>query len=271
MKINNFRQRLKNAINAFLSDQKSEPISEPIIINKHQSNPLFISYSHMNEGLINQLASYLEQEEIPPWVDNQLKLGDSWDNIIVKRIKECSVFLLCMSSESDKSEYVHKELKLAQEFKKTIIPILLDEILFNEVKDINFIRFLDTIHTRSNFVEQLRDLVAPSMVPSINLQQRRVNEYCLGIFSVIEGVQGSGVHIGFGLDYDFGITLTHPLKGLDELDWAEVFANIKKKLPHKNFFNIKNDYSSLFPTIGDFAIFLKKNLNWEDIRKLSGK
>ena len=48
------------------------------------SGELFISYSRKDLTFVRQLGVYLAQEEIPPWIDNQLEYGESWQEVIVE-------------------------------------------------------------------------------------------------------------------------------------------------------------------------------------------
>jgi TIR domain len=59
-----------------------------------ETNPYaFLSYSRKDEGVVRQFAAYLAQEEIPPWVDNQLEFGERWEDVIMERLQGCTVFL----------------------------------------------------------------------------------------------------------------------------------------------------------------------------------
>ena len=83
------------------------------------SGEIFISYSRTDSSFVRQLSTYLHQEEVPPWVDNQLEYGDSWQQLIVERIRRCIVFLIVMSEQARQSHFVRDEIKLALQEKKT--------------------------------------------------------------------------------------------------------------------------------------------------------
>ena len=220
------------------------------------------------------LAAYLSQEEIPAWIDNELGLGERWEDVIVQRITNSRVVLVLMSESSRASDYVLKEIRLASELGKRVAPILLNGTPFTELEGLQRVNFFETIHTRSNFVEQLRDIVAPGMTPSSELQRRRLEDYCLVLFGThfFADQRGTGVQVGMGLHVDRGIKPDHPLGDLDELDWGEVFSYLREKLPEKDLkFALGVDYGARFPTVNDFVNFLADELSWADIRRLAGQ
>ena len=61
------------------------------------------------------------------WVDQSaLQYGREFPKQIEDAIKHCDIFLLLWSSDASRSEWVARELHLAKEFDRGIIPVLLD-------------------------------------------------------------------------------------------------------------------------------------------------
>jgi hypothetical protein len=126
----------------------------------------FLSYSRRDQGVVRQLAAYLAQEEIPPWVDNQLEYGEAWEQIIVQRIKDCTVFLIAMSPESKQSAYVSQEVDLALSLHKLIVPILISGEPFPQLSPYQFVNLLDTDKSQNRFIERMRQLLTPDQIPN---------------------------------------------------------------------------------------------------------
>ncbi len=174
------------------------PSATPSIL---ESPYAFLSYSHKNMQLVHQFAAYLSQEEIPPWVDNRLEYGESWEKMIFRRIESCKVFLVLTSSAARESDFVNREIDAALRLNKLIIPICLDDESFPELQTYQSVRLLDTDHPRSRFIERLRDLLTPGQVPSRQLQRRRVEHFVLPVFEeAFEVHQEVRVTLGVGFD-----------------------------------------------------------------------
>src|SRR5207248_7835030 len=104
----------------------------------------FLSYSRKDAGVIGQLAAYLKQEEIPPWVDSQLEYGESWEDVIADRIRGCKVFMVAMSDCARESRFVKQEIQLAMSERKLIIPILVGGEPFDELEQYHYVKLFDT-------------------------------------------------------------------------------------------------------------------------------
>jgi hypothetical protein len=229
----------------------------------------FISYSHKDTGIVSQLASYLAHEELPPWIDNQLTYGDSWQNIIVDRIRGCKVFLAVMSPGSSESEFVNREIDLAMAERKIIIPILAGGKPFERLADFQYVEILKADWPETRFVERLRDLIVPTQIPSDDLRRRRAEHLSLALFETSFGPFPVGVTLGIGFDRVFQVSLAQPLAELDELDWAEIFIMLRDKgLIRDLGYKLGIDYAAMFPTIKDFADYLYETLTWEELRRL---
>lgn len=231
----------------------------------------FLSYSHKNQGLASQFAAFLAYEEIPPWIDNRLDFGETWENEIFSRIAGCRVFLILMSPESESSEFVQREIAAALQLKKMIIPILVGGKPFANLEQYQFIDLLDADRRGYRFIERLRDLLTPGQIPSRDLQYRRVKNFLLEVFETPFPGENPGVHIdvGIGFDHHFSVQPTQTLESLDEFDWIEVFMIIREHLPLRDFkLPLGTDFLSMFPDIQAVIDFMMTKLSWDEIRKL---
>ena len=91
------------------------------------SADVFISYAAKDRDRVALLVEGLQQAGVSVWIDMAgIEVAAMWSREIVSAIRECKVLLLSISPHSTESENVVKELALASERKKTIIPIYLE-------------------------------------------------------------------------------------------------------------------------------------------------
>ena len=232
----------------------------------------FLSYSRKDATLVGQLASYLRQEEIPPWRDNQLDFGNRWEDVIAQRIRDCKVFMVAMSEESRESQFVQQEIQLAMDERKPIIPILLGGEPFEELTVYQYVPLREI--ERTQFVESLRNFLTPSQVPSVHVQHRRIRHLVLSVFEEVfpkkSTTGGVPILLGFGFDRYFSFKQNDSLEGLDDLDWLEVFIVLRERLPGRDFgftpdadeVNYSGRLFTRFPTIQAFIDFMNETLTW---------
>src|SRR5579872_333537 len=90
---------------------------------------IFISYSRKDKEQADQLSEQLASAGLSVWIDKQGIVGaEKWATEIVEGIKSCSTFILLISDDSVKSENVLRELSLANESRKRILPVEIERI-----------------------------------------------------------------------------------------------------------------------------------------------
>lgn len=99
---------------------------------------VFISYSRRDMDYAKRLKQHLKDNGLPVWLDDEIEHGDQWFNEIHDAVKGCGAFLVIMTPESEKSEWVHKEVLLAKRYKKLIFPLLLNGAEFPILIDIQY-------------------------------------------------------------------------------------------------------------------------------------
>ena len=88
---------------------------------------VFISYGSADRGRIQDLVSRLRQAGVTVWIDEAgIEGAAMWSEEIVGAINHCKVLILAISSNSTKSKNVVRELALASEEEKTILPVFLE-------------------------------------------------------------------------------------------------------------------------------------------------
>ena len=100
-------------------------------------NDIFISYSRRDTDLVDKFVRRFENEGFRVWIDRDgIESGDAFKRVIVKAIKESALFLFFSSEPSNTSPWTTKEVGIAVSYQKPIIPIKLDNSLYNE--DVEF-------------------------------------------------------------------------------------------------------------------------------------
>jgi hypothetical protein len=95
---------------------------------------LFISYCHKNKQIVHKVAEKLQQKyEI--WIDLNFNNGNLYREI-ANGIDESQIFVCFVSKEYCESETCCKEIQLAYDSKKIIMPIMLER---EEKMELNYL------------------------------------------------------------------------------------------------------------------------------------
>jgi WD40 repeat protein len=109
-------------------DLCSSEIERDFLLKIAHEREVFISYTHCDSGRIGPLRDSLEHRFIRCWMDDRwLEAGGDWRQSIGSGMKECRVVLFAATRASVRSLWCLKELKLAQQWGKETIAIILDE------------------------------------------------------------------------------------------------------------------------------------------------
>jgi hypothetical protein len=88
------------------------------------SKTLFVSYSHRDRALVEPLVDRIQAMGHPVWMDKEgLTGGPAWGAQIVRAIKGSRAVVLMASRQSYGSDHVVREMYLAMNHKKPIVPI----------------------------------------------------------------------------------------------------------------------------------------------------
>ena len=91
------------------------------------STEVFVSYSSQDYERVMPLVDRLRLAGVAVWVDEgNIDAATLWSESIVEAIAECRVLIMMVSSHSTGSHNVVKEVMIASEGKKTILPIYLE-------------------------------------------------------------------------------------------------------------------------------------------------
>jgi hypothetical protein len=90
---------------------------------------LFVSYSRHDQKQVLALTKLLEQRGLKVWIDQQRLDGASlWPKEVTEALLRAKVFVLVISKASVVSNNVIRELSLASEESKTILPLQLEQV-----------------------------------------------------------------------------------------------------------------------------------------------
>ena len=127
---------------------------------------LFISYAHLDSKTVVDITNELREAGYEVWMDvSGIQGGDLWVEEITQGIIDCDFFLLFISQHSVKSDHVRRELDIAFEETKKVLPIRLEKVDYPtrwryQLAGIQYIDY-QTPHWKS------RTLIALSAQPSI--------------------------------------------------------------------------------------------------------
>ena len=91
---------------------------------------VFISHSSKDKAVAFELCERLERVGISCWIaPRDVKPGGLYGTEIIAGIKQCSVFLLVLTSDANQSDAVTHEVERAFTYQKTIIPLRIREVM----------------------------------------------------------------------------------------------------------------------------------------------
>lgn len=107
---------------------------------------VFISYSRRDEIEISKMIRLFTNKGYEVLIDlSCVCAGDFWVKKIAEAIRNCDVFVLVLSQNSVRSKIIHKEVSLAFEERKHIVPISIEDVVIpDEIR-----LFLTGLHTIS--------------------------------------------------------------------------------------------------------------------------
>lgn len=86
---------------------------------------VLVCHSRKDQDYTRKLVDDLRRWGFEVWVDDRVDFGDRWWRTIVEAIHSCAALLVVMTPDSEKPEWVDKEVLLAIDEEKPIFPLLL--------------------------------------------------------------------------------------------------------------------------------------------------
>lgn len=95
---------------------------------------VFISYSSLDSPTADRVIRLLQHMKISYWkAPEMIPAGSSYAREIPKAIRECTIFLLIVSQSSQNSIWVEKEVDAAIYYRRTILPLKIDNVPLNDM------------------------------------------------------------------------------------------------------------------------------------------
>ncbi len=93
----------------------------------------FISYSTKNQSVADAVRNLLNKNGLETWMaPGDIPVGKKYAGVINRAVKECACFILLLSNDAQKSEWVPKEVERAINYHRPIIPLKLEELTLND-------------------------------------------------------------------------------------------------------------------------------------------
>lgn len=139
---------------------------------------VFISYSRKDKAIVDEICELLNENAISFWRDvRQIDPGSKFMGDIVDAIKNCKITLFISSANSNNSIYTAKEVALAFNEGKHIIPYKIDSSSFSKNMQLLFsdINCTEAIpYSRQKAVELVADIKA--LVKGVRISEQNVHE-----------------------------------------------------------------------------------------------
>jgi hypothetical protein len=102
--------------------------------NIQAENHIMISYSHHNMTIAKKIQSYIQKKlKKEVWIDSHILPGRNWRDAIAEAIETASHVIFIVDSKSTTSQYCKEEIFHAKHFNKPIIPIVTENIAWNQL------------------------------------------------------------------------------------------------------------------------------------------
>lgn len=141
---------------------------------------VFISYSRKDKHIVDEICELLNENQISFWRDvREIEPGGKFMGEIVDAIKGCKITLFVSSANSNQSPYTAKEVVLAFNEGKHIIPYKIDHSSFSKnleflFSDINFTEAIPFSRLKAMaLVSDIKALICGDRVSEQKIEERR--------------------------------------------------------------------------------------------------
>ena len=116
---------------------------------------IFISYSHKDRRYVEKLEGKLIEEGFNVWIDHRIDYGSQWTETIERAIDNCDAYIVVMSEDAKKSEWVQREVIHAERRNKPFFPLLLSGEFWFSLGNIQFVNVTNGSLPPENFYRHL--------------------------------------------------------------------------------------------------------------------
>jgi hypothetical protein len=129
-------------------------LSADRVINAKET--VFISYSRNDEVYVTKLAEWLEGHGVSIWYDHDIDYGTRWEAEIMNRLNDSTTIVAVMSKSARDSQWVIREIDLARQMGKKILPLLLEsDGMIDQLSDLQWENVTGGRTPRLNFCQKL--------------------------------------------------------------------------------------------------------------------
>src|SRR5262245_35379844 len=128
---------------------------------------LFVSHVHEDRAVALQIVADLEARGLKCWIAPRDVGPGKFDDVIADAIDRCRAFLLIFSEKSNENEYISRELTVAGDARKPIIPIRIESAEPKHglrIRLANLHRY-DAFPNRSAALDELERRLKPTAEP----------------------------------------------------------------------------------------------------------
>lgn len=140
----NKKELILNDVIDLLEELKKSNSNDDIVeyweVSQKEQVKIFFSYAHKDREYLDEFKEYIKIFErnnlVERWDDNELVVGEKWDNTIKDKIYSADIIIFLLSATSLASDYIyHNELKVAFELNEMdetyVIPIIIKDCLWD--------------------------------------------------------------------------------------------------------------------------------------------
>lgn len=132
---------------------------------------VFFNYSHQDLQIVTRYYDELSEFGYSIWRDQNLRLGDDWQQALQEAMRNCVAMVYFISSASVKSTYAREDLEYFLSLEKPVIPIVLEQI-----KPENMPFALARVQYIDASTRPLGDVVR-SMIEALRIMARPISEF----------------------------------------------------------------------------------------------
>lgn len=139
---------------------------------------VFISYSRRDGDVTQRIVALLRKQGFDVWLDNEKLIPGTpiWETEIERAIKSAAAIIVVLSPDSKNSEWVRREISLADQYQKRVFPVLVrgDEESSISLRLIN----RQYVDLRQNEGKGLKSLITAlsAYLQELNPQETEIHE-----------------------------------------------------------------------------------------------
>lgn len=125
---------------------------------------IFISHSRKDKDTADKVVQFLEKEGFKCWITpRDISPGDDWAEAIMSALEESDSMVLILSSSSNVSPHVRREVENAVSLCKKIIPVLIEDVKLSK-----WMKYCISIHQWHDACTGTLDMALPALYHALS-------------------------------------------------------------------------------------------------------